>query len=230
MKETGMSRTLRRLAASATTLAVAGAAAWTALRPRALVWGATEEEIGRAFPGDDLVADPLYVTTRAITVRAPAETVWPWIVQLGQNRGGFYTYDVLENLFHLDIHSADRINPEWQDLTAGEDYVALDPDEEMKMTIAVLEPPHAFVLRSGAPGQAPQPPGDFFKGELAFAWGFIVEPRDAETSRLIVRTRASWYDTAAARVARPLLLEPAHFVMEEGMLRGIRDRAERPAG
>ena len=225
-----MARKLRTLAtASAAALAVAGAAAWTALRPRVFTWGATPEEVSRNLPGDDLVADPLYVTTRAITVHAPAEAVWPWVVQLGQNRGGFYTYDVIENLFHLDIHSADRVHPEWQHLTAGEDYVALDSDEKMKMTIAVLEPPRAFVLRSGAPGETPQPPGDFFKGELAFAWAFIVEPGDAETSRLIVRTRASWHDTAAARVAGPLLLEPAHFIMEEGMLRGIRDRAERPA-
>ena len=161
-------------------------------------------------------------------MHAPAEAVWPWVVQLGQNRGGFYTYDVLENLFHLDIHSADSIHPEWQDLKAGEDYVTLDPDEEMKMTIAVLEPPHAFVIRSGAPGEAPQPPGDFFKGELACSWAFIVGAGRRRTSRLIIRGARELARHAAAR-SRATALEPAHFIMEEGMLRGIRDRAERPA-
>jgi hypothetical protein len=209
--------------------AAAGVGIWAAVRPRTLAWGASCDEVIRPLPGDDLVANPLYVTTRAITVRAPAAAVWPWLVQLGQNRGGFYTYDVVENLMGLDIHSADSIHPEWQDLHAGEDYVTLDPDESMKMTIAVLEPQRAFVIRSGAPGEPPQAPGSFFRGELAWTWGFYLEALDERTTRLVVRSRAAWADTLAARLARPLLLEPVHFVMEERMLRGIRERAERAA-
>jgi hypothetical protein len=205
--------------------AAAGVGVWAAVRPRTLAWGASCDEVIRPLPGDDLVANPLYVTTRAITVRAPAAAVWPWLVQLGQNRGGFYTYDVVENLMGLDIHSADSIHPEWQDLHAGEDYVTLDPDESMKMTIAVLEPQRAFVIRSGAPGEPPQAPGSFFRGELAWTWGFYLEALDERTTRLVVRSRAAWADTLAARLARPLLLEPVHFVMEERMLRGIRERA-----
>ena len=206
--------------------AAAGVGVWAAVRPRTLAWGASCDEVIRPLPGDDLVANPLYVTTRAITVRAPAAAVWPWLVQLGQNRGGFYTYDVVENLMGLDIHSADSIHPEWQDLHAGEDYVTLDPDESMKMTIAVLEPGRAFVIRSGAPGEPPQTPGNFFRGELAWTWGFYLEALDERTTRLVVRSRAAWADTLAARLAKPLLLEPVHFVMEERMLRGIRERAE----
>ncbi len=225
-----MPRTLRALAAGAVALTGAGIAAWITLRPRVSSWGATPEEITRQLPGDDLVPHPLYQTTRAIAVKAPAEAVWPWVVQLGQNRGGFYTYDLLENLFRLDIHSADRIHDEWQDLTAGEDYVALDPQQTMKMTIRVFEPPHAFVIRSGAPDEPPAPPGDFFKGELAFGWAFIVEPIDSSRSRLVIRTRSSWRNTLAARLARLVVLEPVHFAMEEGMLRGIRDRAEGQRG
>jgi hypothetical protein len=209
--------------------AAAGVGIWAAVRPRTLAWGASCDEVIRPLPGDDLVANPLYVTTRAITVRAPAAAVWPWLVQLGQNRGGFYTYDVVENLMGLDIHSADSIHPEWQDLHAGEDYVTLDPDESMKMTIAVLEPQRAFVIRSGAPGEPPQAPGSFFRGELAWTWAFYLEAFDERTTRLVVRSRAAWADTLAARLARPLLLEPVHFVMEERMLRGIRERAERAA-
>jgi len=199
------------------------------VRPRTLAWGATCDEVVRSLPGDDLVANPLYVTTRAISVKAPAAAVWPWLVQLGQNRGGFYTYDVLENLMGLDIHSAAAIRPEWQDLHAGEDYVTLDPDEYMKMTIAVLEPERAFVIRSGAPGEPPQAPGSFFKGEIEWSWAFVLDPVDERTTRLLIRCRAAWADTLAARLAKPVLLEPVHFVMEERMLRGIRDRAERAA-
>ena len=220
---------LHKIAAAAVTLEALGAAYYFALLPRLRRWGASDIEVARALPGDDMVAGPMYVTTRAITVAAPAADVFPWLVQLGQNRGGFYTYDVLENLMKLDIHSADSIHPEWQDLTVGEDYVTLDPDEHMKMTIAVLDPPRAFVIRSGAPGEAPQPAGDFFRGEIDCSWAFVVEPIDADSSRLLIRWRAAWRNTVAAAFARPFGLEPVHFIMEEGMLRGIRDRAERAA-
>jgi hypothetical protein len=221
-----MAHGLRKTMLTGAGAAAAGVGVWAALRPRTLAWGATTDEVVRSLPGDDLVANPLYVTTRAITVRAPAAAVWPWLVQLGQNRGGFYAYDALENLMGLDIHSADAIRPEWQDLHAGEDYVTLDPDEYMKMTIAVLEPERAFVIRSGAPGEPPQGPGSFFKGEIECSWAFVLHPVDQHTTRLIIRWRAAWADTLAARLAKPVLLEPMHFVMEERMLRGIRDRAE----
>ena len=208
---------------------LAGAAVWTALRPRVQTWGATAEEARRPLPGDELIAAPLYVTTRGITVHAPAAAVWPWLVQLGQNRGGFYSYDILENLMGLDIHNADVIHPEWQDLKPGEDYLTLDPEATMKMTIAVMEPERAFVVRSGAPGEPPQPPGAFFKGEIACTWGFYLEPLGDDVTRLIIRWRAAWADTRTTRATQPILLEPMHFVMEERMLRGIRDRAERGA-
>jgi len=225
-----MARGLRRTMLVSAGAVAAGVGAWAALRRRTLAWGATCDEVVRPLPGDDLVANPLYVTTRAITVRAPAAAVWPWLVQLGQNRGGFYTYDVLENLMGLGIHSADTIRPEWQDVHVGEDYVTLDPDESMKMTIAVLAPERAFVILSGAPGEPPQAPGSFFKGELEWSWAFVLDPVDERTTRLIIRCRAAWADTLAARLAKPALLEPVHFVMEERMLRGIRERAQRAAG
>jgi hypothetical protein len=224
-----MAQGFRRMMLVSAGAAAAGVGIWAALRPRTLDWGATCDEVVRPLPGDDLVANPLYVTTRAITVNAPAAAVWPWLVQLGQNRGGFYTYDALENLMGLDIHSAAAIRPEWQDLHVGEDYVTLDPDETMKMTVAVLEPERAFVIRSGAPGAPPQAPGSFFRGELAWSWGFYLEPRDERTTRLLIRCRGAWADTTAAKLAKPVLLEPVHFLMEERMLRGIRERAEEAA-
>lgn len=222
-------RRLHQVALTAVALEALGAAYSLVLLPRLRRWGATDDEVSRPLPGDDLVPDPLYTTTHAITVRAAAEAVFPWLVQIGQNRGGFYTYDALENLAGLKVRSADRVHPEWQDLRAGVNYLTLDPDETMKMTIAVLEPPRAFVVRSGAPGEPPQEAGSLFRGEMAWTWGFYLEPAGLERCRLIIRSRAAWRRTVPAAVAQAFGLEPAHFVMEEGMLRGIRGRAERAA-
>ena len=226
----GQGQTMKKAVKRCALTAAAASSIWAALRPRTLAWGTQADEATRSLPGDDLVPHARYATTRAITINAPAEAVFPWLVQLGQNRGGFYTYDALENLFRLDIHSADRIHPEWQELRAGVDYVSLDPQQTMKMTIVELEAPHTMVIRTGEPGTAPQEPGDFFKGEIAGTWAFIVEPIDEATSRLIVRWRAEWRRSTAAALAAPILLEPVHFIMERGMLLGIRKRAEAAAG
>lgn len=222
-------RRLHRIALTAVTLEAMGAAWSFVVLPRLRRWGATRDEASRPLPGDDLIPEPLHATTHAITVQAPAEAVFPWLVQIGQNRGGFYSYDFLENLLRLDIHSAGSIRPEWQDLTPGSDYMSLDPDETMKLTIVELDAPRAFVVRTGGPDEPPAPAGDFFKGEIAASWAFVVEPQDASSCRLLIRWRAAWRDTVPAAFARAFLLEPVHFIMERGMLRGIRARAERAA-
>jgi hypothetical protein len=180
-----------------------------------LRWGATEEECDAALPGDDLIANPDLVATRAITVPAAAEQVWPWIVQLGQGRGGFYSYDVLENLVGCDIHSADRVVSQWQDLKVG-DQVKLHP--EVGLDVAMVEPGRALVLRGSVPMGATPPPYDF-------TWAFVVRERPEGTTRLLVRERYAY-----TRRWAPLLVEPVAvvaFVMSQRMLRGIRDRAER---
>jgi hypothetical protein len=220
-------RRLHKIALGAIALEAFGAAYSFVLLPRLRRWGATADEVSRPLPGDDLIREPLYATTHGITVQAPAEAVFPWLVQIGQNRGGFYSYDFLENLLRLDIHSAEHIHPEWQDLQPGSDYMSLDPDETMKLTITELDPPRAFVVRTGGPDEAPAPAGDFFKGEIAASWAFIVEPLSSSSCRLLIRWRASWRETVPAAIARSFLLEPAHFMMERGMLRGVRARAER---
>ena len=101
-----------------------------------LRWGATVEESGEILPGDDLISDPDLAATRAITVGAAAGQVWPWIAQLGQGRGGFYSYDFLENLAGCDIHSADQIVPGWQDVGVG-DQIRLAP--QVALAVARLE-------------------------------------------------------------------------------------------
>jgi hypothetical protein len=185
------------------------------VRPRLLRWGATEEETEEPLPGDDLIAHPHLVATRAIAIHAPSADVWPWIAQLGQGRGGFYSYDFLENLVGCDIHSANRIFPEWQEIKVG-DEVKLAP--EVGLEVAALEPGRSLVLRGGVPMGKTPPPYDF-------TWAYALRERSHETTRLLVRERYAY-----TRRWAPFLVEPVEavsFVMHQKMLRGIRDRAER---
>jgi hypothetical protein len=196
-------------------IAVGGAAAYIlAVRSWQLRWGATGEERAATLAGDDLIASPDLTATRAITVGTSAEQVWPWVAQLGQGRGGFYSYDALENLVGCDIHSADQIVPDWQAITVG-DQVKLHP--EVGLDIAVVEPGRALVLRGDVPMGTVPPPYDF-------TWAFVLRERSDGTTRLLVRERYAYTQRWA-----PLLVEPVAvvaFVMTQRMLRGIRDRAE----
>jgi hypothetical protein len=197
-------------------IAVGAAAAYIlAVRPRQLRWGATDQESDQSLPGDDLIANPDLTATRAITVHVAADQVWPWIAQLGQGQGGFYSYDALENLVGCNIHSADQIVPQWQTITVG-DQVNLHP--EVGLDVAVVEQGRALVLRGGVPMGTAPPPYDF-------TWAFVLQEQPDGTTRLLVRERFAYTQRWA-----PLLVEPVavvSFVMSHKMLRGIRDRAER---
>jgi hypothetical protein len=204
-----------RYAAGVSTIGVAPAVYILVARPRHLRWGASARECEASLPGDDLIASPDLVATRAITVRTSAARVWPWIAQLGQGRGGFYSYDFLENLVGCDIHSADRIVPEWQAINVG-DQVNLHP--EVGLLVALVDPERVLVLRGGVPMGRTQPPYDF-------TWAFILRPGPAGASRLLVRERYSyscrWASCSWSR------LELISFVGSQRMLRGIKERAER---
>jgi hypothetical protein len=186
-------------------------------RPRHLGWGATVQEAGESLPGDDLIANADLTATRVITIRTPADQVWPWIAQLGQGRGGFYSYDVFENLVGCDIHSADDIVPEWQDVGVG-DEIKLAP--EVGLTVAAVERGSALVLRGGIPMGNTAPPYDF-------TWAFVLRDGPDRTTRLLVRERYAYNRPWARILVEPI--EAISFVMSQKMLRGIRDRAERAA-
>ena len=199
--------------------AIGGAAAAYILlaRPRLIRWGATDQEFDEPFPGDELVPNADLTATRAITIRASADQVWPWLAQLGQGRGGFYSYDFLENLIGADIHSADRIVPELQDLEVG-DEVLLGP--EFGYDVALLERGRSLVLRGGFPMENIAPPYDS-------TWAFVLRAESDATTRLLVRERYAY-----KRPWAPLIVEPTEtlsFVMSQKMLRGIKARAERAA-
>ena len=181
-------------------------------------WGATDDEVNDTVPGDELVPAADLTATRAVTVRASADGVWPWLAQLGQGRGGFYSYDFLENLVGCSIHSAERVVPEWQSIDVG-DAVHLHP--EVRLVVAAVEPGRALVLRGGVPIGRTPPPYDF-------TWAFVLRDQADGSTRLVVRERYGY----SRRWAR-LLVEPVElisFVMSQRMLRGIKERAERAAG
>jgi hypothetical protein len=180
------------------------------IRPYHMRWGATDREVAMILPGDAAISADAAISTRAITIHAPVATVWAWLVQTGQNRGGgWHSYDWLENLFAADMHEVDHIAPRWQHLRVGDTMFFAAGGATypvMVATVAGVEPERALWLHGG--------------------WSFVLQPIDATTTRLIVR-----YPMEPDEFFNPVLsfsfFEPAHFVMESGMILGIKRRAER---
>lgn len=188
------------------TLVALGALYFRFLREPILTWGATESEAAARLPGDELLEDADGVATRAIEIDAPPSAVWPWIAQMGPApRGGAYTYDWIENLFGLDMHSADRVLPEFQHPEVG-DVIGYGRN---RMRVELVEPEHSLAWRSE---------------DGNWVWTFVLEPSDGST-RLISRNRFR-LPTLGTRIGM-LPMEPASLVMERKMLRGIKERSER---
>jgi hypothetical protein len=190
---------LPRTGSAAVLGAGAGYAHW--IVPRMRRWGALDYELRRALPGDEVTPNPAFQQTHVVQIEAPAQAVWPWIAQIGQDRGGFYSYAWLENLAGCRMRNADRIHPEWQQRVAGE-TVLLHPATGLK--VLRFEPGRALVLEGG--------------------WSLVVEDGGPGRCRLIARFRAP---AGAAGAAYAALLELPHFVMERRMLLEIKRLAER---
>ena len=183
--------------------AIAGTAAYLiGLRPWTRSWGTTSAEVGKALPGDELVPTPGIEMMRAVTVNAPVDAVWPWLAQIGQDRGGFYSYSWLENLAGCNLQNADRIHEEWQHREVGE-TVLLHPATGPKL--ARFEPNRSYAFDGG--------------------WYFALEPIDVQHTRLFARTRVP---RGFPSFAYAIFIELPHFIMERRMLFGIKQRAERP--
>jgi hypothetical protein len=180
---------------------------WGGIHPWMMNWGSTVAEREMALPGDDLYGDLERRSTQAITIDAPSEVVWQWLVQIGQDRAGFYSYTWLENLVGVDIHNADEIHPEWQQLAVGDAWRLVPADylggvgRDAITSVLMIEPGHALVLD---------------------LWGaFVIEPIDEHTSRLLVRSLP-----ATPNALTTLLVDPLVFTMGRRMLLGLAGRAE----
>lgn len=213
---------LTRLGFLAATVA-ASIAYVRAVRPWQLTWGATPEEVSRPLPGDDLVQGK-YCTTHAVAIaRSPGE-VWPWLVQMGYQRGGWYSYDRLERAIGIgdfaEGGSARRIVPELQSLTIG-DTVALSGNGGF--TVVGLDPARSLVLRIPMDPLTGGRASTHSRVVLDWTWAFVLEPVD-QGCRLLIRVRGDlrprWLTPAL------LLLDPVHLVMERKMLRTIQKLAE----
>lgn len=183
------------------------------VKPWMYTWGATADEVAATLPGDDLVEPDLVRTTRAVTIDAPVEAVWPWLAQIGEDRGGFYSYSLLERAAGADIHNASTIHPEWQELYVG-DVVTLAGrfGDYGRQVVAAVEPKSHLVLVSKPDYERVR------SGEKATgSWAFYLRAEGAGT-RLVAR------GTGGA-VGRATFDVP-HFIMESKMLWGIRSRAE----
>jgi len=201
-------------AATLTTAAMAAAYAYrTYWREPILDWGARPDEVARRLPGDELLEPADVVATRAITIEARPSAIWPWLLQMGPGRGGVYTYDWIENLLGLDMHSSDELHPEWEPLAEGD--VWHDPNGG-GMRVERMESERAIVLRS-------------LDGR--WIWTFALVP-EGPVTRFISRNRFREAPGRLGRAASKYLMEPGSLVMERKMLLGIKVRSERtdPAG
>jgi hypothetical protein len=201
---------MRKLMAAALTILGAALAYRAFVRQRILDFGARPDEVARRLPGDDLLEGADIVATRAITIDAPPSAIWPWLLQMGPGRGGVYTYDWIENLFGLNMHSADEIVPAWQTTKVGDEW---HNPQGGGMRIVRLEPERVLAMRS-------------FDG--SWVWSFVIVDED-EGTRFLSRNRFLMKGGALKGLFEMLVMEPGSLVMERKMLLGIKERAERLA-
>jgi hypothetical protein len=182
------------------------------VRPRMLDWGSTPQERRARLPGDDLTPAAGTVTTRAVTITAPVSDVWKWVVQMGQDRAGFYTHNWVERLLRSGIPDTHEIDPEWQHLEPG-DLMRTNRDmggKPMGWPVVAVDPGRSIVV-----GSKSLPVGTY---------AFILQPIDDGSTRFLVRDRAAW--RGREWLFKVLVYEPLHAYMETGLLRGVRQRAE----
>jgi hypothetical protein len=181
------------------------------LRPWQLRWGATDDEVGRTMPGDEVVTHPTFNATRAVTVQAPPSLIWPWIVQIGFGKAGWYTYDLLDN---FGRPSATRIIPELQHLQAGDVvpfYQGIGAPEGVGLTVKAIEPERWMLWWDDKTQDT--------------TWAWALDPVDAHRTRLITRVRMR-YQWTRPSILFSLLVEFADLVMMRKCLLGITQRAE----
>jgi hypothetical protein len=195
-----------------------------AVRPRMLRWGATEEEVRRPYPGAELIPGGRRSATMAMTLATEPSVVWRWLVQMGADRAGWYSWDRLDN---WGRPSADRIHPEWQGIAVG-DRLAATPDGRQWWEVAALEPGRFLGLRMsldlrGRPFDPRRTPPRFHTDSL---WGFLLEGIPGGRTRLVVSGYWSLRPRWLQPIASVVVLEPSHWVMQTRQFANLRRRAE----
>jgi proline iminopeptidase len=197
-----------------------------AVRPRLLRWGATDEELARAYPGADIIPNGKRAATMAVTIEAPPAQVWPWLVQMGYDRAGWYSWDRLDN---GGRPSADRIHPEWQEIKPGDRLTAWSPGGPVSAwEVAALEPEHFLGLRglSDLRGRQFDPQGPRPRGYVDGLWGFLLEELPGGRTRLVVggyqSGRPRWLLAAGDFFVYP----PVHWIMQTRQFANIKRLAE----
>jgi hypothetical protein len=194
---------------SALSILALGVLYWFRIRRWFSRWGTTPEERIRIMAGDTVIAHPTHVQTGAITINALPDDIFPWLVQMGYQRGGLYSYDWLDRLFgFLDRPSANRILPEFQNLAVG-DTIFFGRE---KLTVAVLQAPHALVLSYNARG-------------MEWVWQFGLYPMDRNRTRLVERGTEQIPKGVLGWIGMRVM-EPAAFVMTRRFMLGVKERAE----
>lgn len=226
-----MSAAAAAAAGLATAVGTAAAVYALAVRPWHEKWGATQEEADRSLPGDEVVPRPRIRATHAITIHAPAFGIWPWIAQIGVGRGGFYSYDWIENAMGLEVHSTDQILTQHQQVEAGQ-IIPLMSNGEGVPVIEASRDHHLALggrITSDSPGSFRLQDADP-NAYMEVAWTFFLQPVDENVTRLIERFSIDWGPGSLKNALfMYAFLEPGAFLMERKMLLGIKERAEKYA-
>lgn len=185
-------------------------------------WGLAKEDAERVYPGDDIVPQPNWSWTHAVEINAGAARVWPWIVQMGQDKAGFYSYQWLENLVGCDLENADKVHPEWQSLGVGDPF-RLHPKAPPLTVASIAAGRHLIVSSPTTVAQASERGEDF----VAVSWGLFVEALAGDRCRFISRYRVAHGSGIRGRLAYgPSFAESVGFIMDRRMLLGVKQRAE----
>ena len=200
----------------------AGALVALAARPRLMRWGATDHDLARPLPGDGLVPDEHGVTTMATTIPAPPSAIWPWLVQMGTDRGGWYSWDRLDN---AGRPSADQVHLDWQHLEPGDRFTTV-PDRAW-FEVVHVEPARSLVLRAtlDAKGRSLDPEGPLPRWRTDARWEFFLDPQGDGTTRLLVRSGGAGRPRLLADLANVVFWHPAHVIMQARQFQLLRRRS-----
>ncbi|MBT8183214.1 MAG: hypothetical protein KJN76_00110 [Eudoraea sp.] len=192
-------------------------------------WGMSKSDVMQTFPADDLIPGPKSSFTHGVIIQAPASDVWPWIAQIGQGRGGFYSYEALENLSGLNIYNSDRVLPQYQNPKVG-DTIPFGPKDAYPIVYCdpgkgmAIENQYDFDTKKTFDPEISSP-----ANYLQLTWLWYVEPLDNKTSRFISRNRVTYSSSTKTNIMFKVLMEPVVFAMDRKMCLGIKKRAERLA-